>query len=255
MTLLTLQHAQRLSAALVPLYATPRPDELLDRLSDAVNGVMGAEMTCFDAFDAAGHMLNLGGNAPSLFTPAALQHLAEHVHTHPLFGPVFRERVPVPVPVPVPVKITDFCSDRQFARTDIFNDFYRPITVTHQLIVGFQVPGLGFATCALSRSRADFTETERALLAFVQPHLVALLQLAQAQPGSAAEGSALAASLGLTRREADVLRHLTLGRADKEIAHHCRISPRTVHHHLRSIYAKLGVDNRTAACLRAVAGY
>ncbi|MDO7849889.1 LuxR C-terminal-related transcriptional regulator [Hymenobacter sp. M29] len=243
---LTLQHAQRLSAALVPLYAAPRPEDLLAQLSDAVNGVMGAEMTCFDTFDEAGRMLNLGGNAPSLFTPEALRWLAEHVHTHPLFGPVFQARVPTPV------KITDFCADRQFTRTDIFNDFYRPITVTHQLIVGFQVPGMGFATCALSRSRADFTETERALLAFVQPHLVALLQLAHAEPASR---PALDAALGLTRREADVLYQLTLGRADKEIAHHCRISPRTVHQHLRSIYAKLGVDNRTAACLRAVAGH
>jgi DNA-binding CsgD family transcriptional regulator len=247
--MLTLQHAQQLSAAFVPLYADLCPGQLFDRLSGIVNGVMGAEMTCFDAFDAAGQMLNLGGNAPTLFTPTMLGYLAEQVHTHPLFPGIFMERRPEPL------KISDFCSGKWFAQTDIFNDFYRPIAVTHQLIVGFEVPGLGFTTCALSRSHADFTETERALLAFVQPHLGALMQLAFPAQAPAANAAALATTLGLTRREGDILRHLAQGRADKEIAHHCRISPRTVHNHLRSIYAKLGVDNRTAASLRAVAGH
>ncbi|MBF9220248.1 response regulator transcription factor [Hymenobacter ruricola] len=248
--MLKLQHAQQLSAALVPLYADPRPDHMLGRLSGAVSEVMGAELTCFDVFDAHGQMLNLGSNSPSLFTPSMVGHLAEHIQAHPLFQGLFIERRPTPL------KISDFCPNHRFVKTDIFNDFYRPIAVTHQLVVAFEVPGLGLTTCALSRSHADFTETERALLAFVQPHLIALMQLAfpLALKGLA-RAAALASTLGLTVREGDILRHLAQGRADKEIAHRCRISPRTVHNHLRSIYAKLGVDNRTAASLRAVAGY
>ena len=244
---LSLRHAQQLSAALVPLYADADRTNLPARLADAVNSVMGAEMTCFDFFDEAGQMLNLGGNAPSLFTPEVIRDLAQRVHEHPLFQGIFIEKAISPL------KISDFCSAGQFSRTTIFNNFYRPITVTHQLIVGFDVPGEGFTTCALSRSQRDFTEAERALLAFVQPHLSALFQLAAPTPAPAA--TALASTLGLTPREAVILAQLSQGRADKEIAQHCRISPRTVHNHLRSIYAKLGVENRTAASLRAVAGY
>ena len=112
--------------------------------------------------------------------------------------------------------------------------------------MGFQVPGLGFASCAFSRSHRDFTDTERTLLAFLQPHLAVLLRPASAgQPNLAA--------LGLTPREADILGQLVQGREDKDIAHRCGISPRTVQVHLRNLYAKLGVVNRTAAVRRVLA--
>ena len=105
-----------------------------------------------------------------------------------------------------------------------------------------------------ARSRCDFSGTERAWRAFVQPHLVALLRLAH-PAGSGPTGAAgLAATLGLTAREADILGHVAQDRADKRIIHHCRTSPRTAQNHLASIYAKPRVENRTAASLRAVAG-
>lgn len=52
---------------------------------------------------------------------------------------------------------------------------------------------------------------------------------------------------GLTTRELTVLEHVRAGLADREIADALRISPRTVHHHLQNVYAKLGVRSRTAA--------
>ena len=56
----------------------------------------------------------------------------------------------------------------------------------------------------------------------------------------------------LTPREMDVLRLVTEGITDAEVAEKLYISPRTVGQHLRSIYNKLGVSSRTAATRRAV---
>ena len=56
----------------------------------------------------------------------------------------------------------------------------------------------------------------------------------------------------LTAREMDVLRLVTRGITDAEVAEQLYISPRTVGQHLRSIYNKLGVSSRTAATRRAV---
>ena len=53
--------------------------------------------------------------------------------------------------------------------------------------------------------------------------------------------------LGLSRRESEVLRLVAQGETDTEIARHLDLSPRTVQKHLQRIYAKLDVDNRTAA--------
>ncbi|HYM49151.1 MAG TPA: LuxR C-terminal-related transcriptional regulator [Candidatus Limnocylindrales bacterium] len=51
----------------------------------------------------------------------------------------------------------------------------------------------------------------------------------------------------LTPRELEVLKALSIGMQDAEIAAELFISVRTVHAHLRSIYSKLGVHSRSAA--------
>jgi DNA-binding NarL/FixJ family response regulator len=53
--------------------------------------------------------------------------------------------------------------------------------------------------------------------------------------------------LGLTTREGEVLAWLSKGKTNRDIAQILGVSPRTVDKHLEQIYAKLGVENRTAA--------
>ena len=57
--------------------------------------------------------------------------------------------------------------------------------------------------------------------------------------------------LGLTQREAEVLRWLAEGKTSQEIATILEISPRTVSKHLRRVYQELGVENRHAAVAMA----
>lgn len=56
----------------------------------------------------------------------------------------------------------------------------------------------------------------------------------------------------LTVREREVLALLALGLSNAEIAHQLFVSVDTVKTHLRRIFAKLGVNNRTQAAMRAV---
>jgi DNA-binding response OmpR family regulator/DNA-binding CsgD family transcriptional regulator len=58
--------------------------------------------------------------------------------------------------------------------------------------------------------------------------------------------------LGLTSREGEVLSWLSKGKTNRDIAQILGLSPRTVDKHLEQIYAKLGVENRTAAAAIAV---
>ncbi len=57
---------------------------------------------------------------------------------------------------------------------------------------------------------------------------------------------------GLTAREVEVLRLVAGGLTDAQVAKSLFISPRTVNGHVRSIYAKLGVDSRAAATRFAI---
>jgi DNA-binding NarL/FixJ family response regulator len=72
-----------------------------------------------------------------------------------------------------------------------------------------------------------------------------LLRLAKdSSPNMPAEFSS---ELGLTTREGEVLSWLSKGKTNRDIAQILGLSPRTVDKHLEQIYAKLGVENRTAA--------
>jgi ATP/maltotriose-dependent transcriptional regulator MalT len=57
---------------------------------------------------------------------------------------------------------------------------------------------------------------------------------------------------GLTTREVEVLRLLTQGLSDAQIADYLVISRRTVNHHTTSLYSKLGVSSRAGATRYAI---
>lgn len=57
-------------------------------------------------------------------------------------------------------------------------------------------------------------------------------------------------SVALTNREQEILNHISRGYLDKEIAQVLNISIWTVHNHVKNIYDKLGVHNRTEAVLK-----
>jgi DNA-binding CsgD family transcriptional regulator len=59
----------------------------------------------------------------------------------------------------------------------------------------------------------------------------------------------------LSAREAEVLKRLALGEADKEIARVMAISTGTVKVHVKTIIRKLGVGNRTQAAIQAIKQY
>jgi DNA-binding CsgD family transcriptional regulator len=77
-----------------------------------------------------------------------------------------------------------------------------------------------------------------------------LLLVLEEQPSPFSGGSL--ESLGLTRREAEILLWIVRGKTNKEIASGLYISPLTVRKHLEHVYQKLGVESRTEATARAL---
>ncbi len=58
-------------------------------------------------------------------------------------------------------------------------------------------------------------------------------------------------SVSLSERETEVLRQISLGESNKEVARALAISPSTVRTHVESIFRKLGCSTRAAATLKA----
>jgi len=76
-----------------------------------------------------------------------------------------------------------------------------------------------------------------------------LLRLSREEPAMGVER--LRARLPITGREAEVLLWLARGKSSRDIGEILGLSHRTVTKHLEGIYAKLGVENRTAASIIA----
>lgn len=77
--------------------------------------------------------------------------------------------------------------------------------------------------------------------------LVRVTEVAGASPVAV-----LSQALGVTEREAEVLGWLARGKSNRDIADILGLSPRTVTKHVEQIFAKMGVENRTAAAAAAV---
>jgi DNA-binding CsgD family transcriptional regulator len=250
-------------------------------------------------------------------------------------------------------KLSDFVGRARYHRLPIYQEFFRPAGVEHQMSIALPSTGSRLVRITLNRARGDFSERDRLVLDVVRPHVAAAHahaealdrltaahgDLAQAtdaldvgvvtvragrvtsmnararallaahfapdrslrrrlpdaladwlaaqdrggpdgelpparRPFLAARGTsrlevraapgagghvlvlrervtAISArpleSLGLTRRQAEVLAWLAQGKTNGEIASILAISPNTVARHVEAILVQLGVATRTAA--------
>jgi DNA-binding CsgD family transcriptional regulator len=81
---------------------------------------------------------------------------------------------------------------------------------------------------------------------------LAIVRDITSQPPRRAASSASSSRYGLTERELAVLRLVTLGVTDKEIAQRLAISVMTARNHVASIRRKMGAVSRTQASVKAV---
>jgi len=78
-----------------------------------------------------------------------------------------------------PLKITDFQTVREFRRTEVYADWFRPSGTAYELEVAIPSALDHTKTFLFDDGRRDFTERDRALLALLQPHLVQLYRAAE----------------------------------------------------------------------------
>jgi DNA-binding CsgD family transcriptional regulator len=154
-------------------------------------------------------------------------------------------------------RFSDVTTSERLHALNIYTEFYKPLGIEYQLAFTLPHRPERILGVALSRSSHDFTDAECALLERARPFLIqsyrnAILcsELQATHPTSAtARGPDLdrLITLGLTNRQAQVLRLVATGAAEHEIAAHLNISYRTVQKHLEHCYRRLGVNSRSQA--------
>jgi hypothetical protein len=88
-----------------------------------------------------------------------------HIRERPLINYLARTQVPAVL------KFSDFLTHRQFARTGLYQEFFRRLGTRHQIAVTLKLGKRAIVGIALNHYR-DYTERGRLLLTLVRPHLV-----------------------------------------------------------------------------------
>jgi DNA-binding CsgD family transcriptional regulator len=145
-------------------------------------------------------------------------------------------------------------SDRDFERTDFYNDVVRPAGGFYGLAVCHQLPALSsFVTVCRRRQVDDFDAADETVLQMVAPHLATALRiherLANADRGAAAADpedqrrarkDAWMRRYALTSAEADVALEILRGDGRKAVAARLGIAETTARTHLSRIFWKTG---------------
>jgi HD-GYP domain-containing protein (c-di-GMP phosphodiesterase class II) len=170
------------------------------------------------------------------------------------------------------VRLHTYLTERALARASGLGDAVRVASLAHERLSGRgyhkALPGSVLDQQARLLAAADVfvaltedrphrparSSAEAAKVLFSEVEAGALCPDASAAVAKAAGEAAPRRELpfGLSERELEVLRLLSRGKSNKEIAQVLAISPKTAGHHVQHIFEKLGVSTRAAATYRAI---
>jgi DNA-binding CsgD family transcriptional regulator len=173
-----------------------------------------------------------------------------------------------------PLALSDIANRQTLESLDVYHDYYRILGVSDDLSV--PLGNVGHPVClAVLRERRGFSDQDRAILYALRSHMERAYRYARALESLRAtakrateadhdisgaaenlrdqDGSPRSLCvLGLSEREAEVLYWVAAGKSSPVISMILGIRHDTVRAHLKRIFAKLGVENRLSAALRAL---
>jgi DNA-binding CsgD family transcriptional regulator len=157
---------QSLSDFVLRLYAQQDVDCFPAWLARELTRLVGAVRVTWNEIDLSAARAHV--NAwPALPVPARVNRLLEdHLHEHPAIR-AWRD-----TGLPGVRAISDFVSPREYQYSGIYQQLYRELGYQDQLGLALTPPQGRALTLALGRSRFGVTPHDRALLAWVAPHIL-----------------------------------------------------------------------------------
>jgi DNA-binding CsgD family transcriptional regulator len=138
------------------------------------------------------------------------------------------------------LNLSSMLTRRQLRRLGFYQEVWRPLGIDDCLRVWLPASN-GFAEVIfLERSKRDYSDRDRTILALLRPHLI------RVRAKAAARRRARCAP-GLTVREGEILALVAEGKTNLQIARLLYVSPHTVRKHVENIFDKLDVRTRTEA--------
>ena len=153
--------------------------------------------------------------------------------------------------------VNEVISRPALERSEFFNDFLARDGLYYGINYYAYSAGMNIGDLRIWRGRGkeDFSRREVEIVDAIGPAFTNAMRRALAREGGS--GASLGALMerieseaGLTAREKEIALSAALGETDRAIAQACGISVATVRTHIKHIFAKLGVSNRTQLARR-----
>jgi DNA-binding CsgD family transcriptional regulator len=149
-------------------------------------------------------------------------------------------------------RFSDLITRRELHQLDLYREVYFPLEVEYQIAFTLPSGAERILGVALSRCERDFTASERDLLNLARPYLIqayrnALMHTDLMQASGTGVSIAALRGLGLTERQAEVLRLVAMGYSSRHAATALGIRVRTAQKHLEHCYRALKVNSRSEA--------
>ena len=157
--------------------------------------------------------------------------------------------------------VNEVISRPALERSEFFNDFLARDGLYYGINYYAYAGGANIGDLRIWRGRGkeDFSRREIEIVDAIGPAFTNAMRRALAREGGGRSGASpgglmerIASETRLTAREKEIARSAALGKTDMEVARALGISVTTVRTHLRHIFAKLGVSNRTQLATRFV---
>jgi DNA-binding CsgD family transcriptional regulator len=159
------------------------------------------------------------------------------------------------------IRVNEIVPQRELVRTEFFNDFLLADGLYYglNLYVHEGDENVGDMRVWRSSRRENFEDSDLQILEIIKPHFCNAMRntvrigreysklssgVERLEPAPSIEW--LRAARGLTFREAQIALEIAQGRTDQEIAVSIGVAFSTVRTHIRRVYEKLGVHNRTS---------
>ena len=164
------QHAFQQFAA--GLHEHREPVALVSHLLSGLQSLVPTDYNSWKEITLQGHPKVMGIFSPQNATAASLLPVFQrHVRDHPICNYWQRSGKHDGA-----LSWSDVSSRSEFESLPLYEEFYRPLGIHHQLVVALEARPSHLIYVALNRNHAPFTEEERQLLTALQPHASQALQ-------------------------------------------------------------------------------
>ncbi len=161
------QDMQTLLSALLDLHADFDVKTLPQRTIEAVDKIIPGNVIFFDGFgDDGKYALHAWSNRADLYTPDGMEIFIQFQNQHPLIPDIIGNKIQSAV------KITDYLSQLEYERLELFNEYYRLSPFNRQMGLALPVASDLTIACTMHHWGKDYTERDRLIFTLIAPFLL-----------------------------------------------------------------------------------